>query len=381
MNQNLMNPNKIIECYFTENIHVAYRLKYSRGEKTETLQAYECYSCHKFHSRKKAFEKHLVNCAQSAGIVYKIDNKSFIIYEDHYQYFGDLPNAVYFDFETSAGSDLLQDKKMYVLSYCIIIAFHPKLDIERIVIFRSFQQYQDLNFDLSHLKDQMLQFVDPVMLNQLKDTCLKVYNKECSFAVSEIFFVELKFTIDLLVKWFHQTYKSRFLEIDALTRQIYEKNNEIDWTKTKCCICDFKLNLDLAQGPHSDEMTYLGFIIRKEHLFLRNLFDKDLLNKFEKAKDLAMYYKNVIRMMVNKFEKAKDLAMYHKNVIRLTNCVRLLCICYAMDSDIEHIDHDCLEYFLIVDLNDEFSSFEEVYEAINEQEIKKAPLNLRNLLA
>ena len=121
-------------------------------------------------------------------------------------------------------------------------------------------------------------------------------------------------------------------------------------------------------------MTYLGFIIRKEHLFLRSLFDKDLLNKFEKAKDLAMYHKNVIRMMVNKFEKAKDLAMYHKNVIRLTNCVRLLCICYAMDSDIEHIDHDCLEYFLIVDLNDEFSSFEEVYEAINEQEIKKSTI-------
>ena len=132
-----------------------------------------------------------------------------------------------------------------------------------------------------------------------------------------------------------------------------KKNNEIDWTKTKCFICDFKLNLDLAQDPHSDEMTYLGFIIRKEHLFLRSLFDKDLLNKFEKAKDLAMY---------------------HKNVIRLTNCVRLLCICYAMDSDIEHIDHDCLEYFLIVDLNDEFSSFEEVYEAINEQEIKKSTI-------
>ena len=129
-----------------------------------------------------------------------------------------------------------------------------------------------------------------------------------------------------------------------------KKNNEIDWTKTKCCICDFKLNLDLAQGPRSDEMMYLDLVIRKEHLFLRNLFDKDLLNKFEQAKDLATN---------------------HENFIRMSNCVWLLCECYAMDSDIEDIVHDCLEHFLRVDLNDEFSSFEEFYKAINEQGFKK----------
>ena len=63
----------------------------------------------------------------------------------------------------------------------------------------------------------------------------------------------------------------------------------------------------------------------------------------------------------------------------MTNCVRLLCEYYAMDSNIEDIDHDCLEHFLRLDLNDEFSSFEELYEAINEQEIKKILLNLKNL--
>ena len=103
------------------------------------LHTYKCYSCHKFHSTKKVFGKHLVNCAQWPGIIYKIDNKSLMNYEDNYQYFWDLPFAVYFDFKMSAGSDLFQDKKMYVLSYCIIMAFHPNLDIERIVIFRSFQ--------------------------------------------------------------------------------------------------------------------------------------------------------------------------------------------------------------------------------------------------
>ena len=42
-----------------------------------------------------------------------------------------------------------------------------------------------------------------------------------------------------------------------------------------------------------------------------------------------------------------------------------------MESDIENIDHDCLEYFLREDLREKFNSFEELYEAINEQKIKK----------
>ena len=71
-------------------------------------------------------------------------------------------------------------------------------------------------------------------------------------------------------------------------------------------------------------MTYLDFVVRKEHLFLRHLFNKDLLNEFEQAKNLAAY---------------------HENFIKMTNCVRLLCEYYSMDSDIEDINHDCLEHF------------------------------------
>ena len=66
---------------------------------------------------------------------------------------------------------------MYVISYCTIFAFHPKLKMERIVIYRSFQQNQEQLFDLSHLKGKMLQYVDSVTLNQLKDAGMKGYEK------------------------------------------------------------------------------------------------------------------------------------------------------------------------------------------------------------
>ena len=91
-------------------------------------------------NQKKNFEKHLSVCSQTAGIVYKFDNKSLISYEDNYRLLGDLRFFVYLDFETTAGNDVFMNKKMCVISHCLIFAFHPKLDIDRIVIYRSFQQ-------------------------------------------------------------------------------------------------------------------------------------------------------------------------------------------------------------------------------------------------
>ena len=50
-------------------------------------------------------------CSQTAGIVYNVDSKSLVSYEDNYKFLGDLPFAVYFDFETTAGNDVFMDKK------------------------------------------------------------------------------------------------------------------------------------------------------------------------------------------------------------------------------------------------------------------------------
>ena len=108
-------------------IYIAYRLNYSKRSKgIETLHAFQCYSCHKFHSTKNFFDKHLTVYSQAAGIIYKFDNKSIVTFEDNYRFFRDLPFVAYFDFETTAGRDLFLDKKMYVFTYCSIFAFHSK---------------------------------------------------------------------------------------------------------------------------------------------------------------------------------------------------------------------------------------------------------------
>ena len=57
---------------------------------------------------------------------------------------GDIPANAYISFETTAPTDECLDpesKKMFVVSYVIIFAFHPKLNIGRVIIECNFGQF------------------------------------------------------------------------------------------------------------------------------------------------------------------------------------------------------------------------------------------------
>ena len=85
-------------------------------------------------------KKHLSVCSAKGGITYAFDNGQIVNVQDNFRYLGDVPFTVYFDFETTTGSLTFSDPKMYVISYCPIYAFHPSLNLDKIVILRSFQQ-------------------------------------------------------------------------------------------------------------------------------------------------------------------------------------------------------------------------------------------------
>ena len=64
------DPNKIIKCYFTDNIHFAFRLKYSRRKRLgdsdmriDKIHPYECQSCSKFNATKKGNDGHVATCS------------------------------------------------------------------------------------------------------------------------------------------------------------------------------------------------------------------------------------------------------------------------------------------------------------------------------
>ena len=74
-------------------------------------------------------------------IVYGFNNQNLVTFEDNLGYKGDLPVIAYIDLETTASTDSCFDpeqKKMFVVSYVIILAFHPKLKMDRVIIQCSF---------------------------------------------------------------------------------------------------------------------------------------------------------------------------------------------------------------------------------------------------
>ena len=57
-----------------------------------------------------------------------------VSFQDNFKFMGDLPFIVYFDFETMTGDSVINDKKMFVISYCQIFAFNPSLNLQKIVV-------------------------------------------------------------------------------------------------------------------------------------------------------------------------------------------------------------------------------------------------------
>ena len=72
----------------------------------------------------------------------------------------------------------------------------------------------------------------------------------------------------------------------------------------------------------------------------------------------------------------KDLKTYYENYKRFVNCATLLDKYYNKESDIYDIEHDCIEEFLRIDLNDECESFEEFCDLIDQIKTK-APRHVK----
>ena len=88
-------------------------------------------------------KKHLTICAAREGITYSFNNGQIINFQDNFNYLGDVPFTGYFDLETTNGDSVFFNPKMFVVSYCQIYSFHPSLNLDKIVIYRSFQQTAD----------------------------------------------------------------------------------------------------------------------------------------------------------------------------------------------------------------------------------------------
>ena len=63
-------------------------------------------------------------------------------------------------------------------------------------------------------------------------------------SLSEMFSTELKFAIDILVKWFNGIFKSRFKELSEIEKQKFLEENSCNLSNEKCVIYDQRLGVN-----------------------------------------------------------------------------------------------------------------------------------------
>ena len=170
-----------------------------------------------------------------------------------------------------------------------VIAFHPSLNIEKILVVRSFNHtFEQLN-DVSYLRDEILPFIDPITTRQLRDCAAAVFTKKQNYSLSEMFSCELKFVIDLLTKWLAEKLFRRYKELDMFTKQRFKRQNPINWESANCAICGFCLPTAASNFPSKKITAFLDFVIEKEHSFIRNIFNWENLTLFKNIETLKKY--------------------------------------------------------------------------------------------
>ena len=232
-----------------------------------------------------------------------------------------------------------------MISYCEIYSFHPSLNLDTIMIFRSHQQTPEQIFDLSHFKNEHTAFFNKITYYQLKDAASAVLAREKSISLAELFSAELTFTVDTLKDWFSRIIKPTFLEIDSAEKQKFRKDNPLD-ENLLCCLCDFPVAADSEKG-------WFDFVIRWEYLFLRNIY------LYEDLKQISIQneenYEDIIRRLIEYYP------LFENAIQEGDMCDKVM-------------------NFLLEDLHNCYSTLEELREEIDHISIPKKRFNSKKAL-
>ena len=107
----------------------------------------------------------------------------------------------------------------------MIVSFHPKLKISKIIVERSYAQPLKELTSISYLTGDQLSFSDAKLIFQLKDAAYEVDSRKCKNAIAQMFTIETAFVKKLLIDWFNKKFGSQYLEIYILVKNQYERKN------------------------------------------------------------------------------------------------------------------------------------------------------------
>ena len=96
---------------------------------------------------------------------------------------------------------------MFALSYVIILAFHPDIELNRTFIAISFGHNLQKLADASYLLRNMLSCADSTIMKQLGGCAIKVSQGRDKQAITEMFTTEMKLAADCVIRWLEKDQK------------------------------------------------------------------------------------------------------------------------------------------------------------------------------
>ena len=181
------------QCYYSQDISKSYRNSCGDREKFSHGVAFECYYCRKFFARAHKQKILIENCSSAPRIIYNFNKKNLITIEDDFKSKGDIPVAMYFDFETTTPINKCFDpeaKKMFVMFYVLIATFHPHLNLRKIIVQRSYRHSLEQLTTIHYLTNGQMLFIDVTLVKQLNDIAEEVSRRKCKNALGQVFTVE-----------------------------------------------------------------------------------------------------------------------------------------------------------------------------------------------
>ena len=201
------SPEKHIQCYYSQDISKSYRNSCGDGEKLSHGFTFDCYYCGKFFARADKQKRHIENCSGVPGIIYNVNNKNIITFEDNCKSKGDKPRAMYFDFETTAPTDNFFDpeqKKTFVMSYVFIVAFHLHLNLRKIIVQRRYAHSLEQLTTIHYLTNDQMSVIDITLVKQLNDIAQEISRRKCKNALGQMFTIETALIKKTLLEWFNK---------------------------------------------------------------------------------------------------------------------------------------------------------------------------------
>ena len=234
---------------------------------------------------------------------------------------------------------------MFVMSYVIIVAFHPHFNFDRIVVQRIMCHPKDELTSVNYLSREQFDFKPPELIKQLYDQALHVSKRTSENALAVMFGIELAFVKKTLLAWFNKKVSAPFKRLDEKIIKEYEKENQFCWSQErKCVICKMPLR-PIFSSPNTpdSEMYYGDFIIRYEYKFLRNIFSKEQLESSSQLRSLESYYEAFESFIHHAIQIYRLLNNFNSRLRDLSADVREFIETNFSDCDIETIKEEILE--------------------------------------